>query len=183
MSFTIDGTNGFVAKLDKGGARSSLFAVELTPPTTLGQSGNADLYQYMCKGVQLPADTIGVITVNYFGRAVRLPGNRSYEDMSTTIINDEGYPVRNMIELWMNKINDHKGNVRDSSFYNKSQYQGEMKVKSYKKDGDVDKTYKLSNCFPTSVDAIEMAWEPNEAVMEFTVNWAYDYWELVANAS
>ena len=182
MSFTIDGQNGFVAKLDKGGARSSLFSVDLAPPSALGAATESALYTYMCKGIQLPADTIGVITVNYFGRAVRLPGNRTYEDMATTIINDEGYPVRNMIEEWMHNINDHQGNVRSSNFYNKSEYQGSMTIKSFRKDGEVDKTYQLLNCFPTSLDAVEMAWEPNEAVMEFTVNWAYDYWQVVNNS-
>ena len=49
------------------------------------------------------------------GRAVKLPGNRSYEDLTTTVINDEGYSFRNQTEHWMANLNSHAGNVRATS--------------------------------------------------------------------
>ena len=37
----------------------------------------------------------------------------------------------------------------------------------------------FENCFPTALDQIDVNWDPNDAVMEYTVTWSYDYWEHI----
>jgi len=177
MAFVVDGVNSFISKLTKGGARASLFDVSIALKGDTSTTGTSPGMVFMCKGVQIPANALGITTVNYFGRAVKIPGNRTFEDLTTTIINDEGYAIRNQIESWMNKLNSHSGNVRDSTLLPKSSYIADMSVKTYSKTGDDDQTYKFENCFPTSLDQIDVNWDPNDSIMEYTVTWAYDYWE------
>lgn len=180
MAFQVDGQNSFISKLTSGGARATLFEVELTPKGDASSTGSQTEFKFMCKGVQIPANALGITTVNYFGRAVKIPGNRTFEDLTTTIINDEGYPIRNQLESWMGKLNSHLGNVRDKSFVQKiGGYVADMTLKTYTKTGDVDRKYTFKNCFPTSLDQIDVNWDPNDAVMEYGVTWAYDYWEHV----
>ncbi len=179
--FVVDGTNSFVSKMSGGGARASLFQAFITINASLGEMPTATSkpdFSYICKGIQIPANIIGVTTVNYMGRAVKLPGNRTYEDLTTTVINDEGYAFRNQVENWMSKINSHAGNVRASTHTAKlSGYTGTMTLNTYTKAGVLETDgWSFMNVFPTSLDQIDVNWEPNDAVMEYTINWAYDYW-------
>jgi hypothetical protein len=78
----------------------------------------------------------------------------------------------------MHKLNAHQGNVRDSQMLSKlGGYVADMTVTTYSKTGDQDQFYTFENCFPTALDQVDVNWDPNDAVMEYTVTWAYDYWE------
>ena len=175
--FQVDGENSFISKLESGGARASLFNATISMAGKGSSEGTVAEMKFFCKGIQIPSNAIGVTTVNYMGRAVKLPGNRTYEDLTTTIINDEGYSLRNQIENWMSNLNSHAGNVRNPSHVGKiSQYTSKMFLTTFKKTGASDGAWTFFNCFPTSLDQIDVNWEPNDAVMEYSVTWAYDYW-------
>ncbi len=185
--FVVDGENSFISKMSEGGARSSLFSAGITL-TGLGdtsKTGEKADFNFICKGIQIPSNTIGITTVNYMGRAVKLPGNRTYEDLTTTVINDEGYAFRNQVENWMSKLNSHAGNVRAATHVAKlGGYTGTMSLITFTKTGEVDgNAWNFMNVFPTSLDQIDVNWDPNDAVMEYTINWAYDYWTSAPSAT
>jgi hypothetical protein len=178
--FVVDGSDSFVSKLAHDGARVSLFEANIDMAGMHDATVSAN-FAFMCKGIQIPSNAIGVTTVMYKGRAVKIPGNRTYDDLTTTILNDEGYLIRNMVENWMSKLNSHWGNVRSQKHVAKiagaNKYTSSMTLKAFKKTGVVDgEVWKFENCWPTSLDQIDVNWEPNDAIMEYTVNWAYDYW-------
>jgi hypothetical protein len=177
MAFAISGSNGFISKLHGEGARSSLFEVTVA---FKGQStsGASSDFKYMCKGTSIPASNMGVVSVNYFGRPIKYPGNRTFEDLTTTIINDEGYVIRNGIETWLDQINSVKLNVRSPDFVGKNSYTSDLSLQPYQKTGDkAGKPFTFINCFPTSLDAIDVGWETNDAIMEYSVTWTYDFWK------
>ena len=179
MAFAIDGSSGFISKLAKEGARSALFKVTATLKgvnLVSTQDGSA-LLPFMCKGVQMPTSSVGIVTVNYFGRPVKFPGNRTFEDITLTFINDEGYAVRNRIENWMDQINQMETNKRVTATSGKSGYVADLELQPLTKTGSTAGTqnYKFINCFPTSLDAIDLSWDSNDQIMEFTTTWAYDY--------
>ncbi len=175
--FVVDGENSFISKMSEGGARASLFKAQIAISGLGEADGEQEDFSFLCKGIQIPSNAIGITTVNYMGRAVKLPGNRTYEDLTTTVINDEGYNFRNSIENWMSKLNSHAGNVRAASHVAKlTGYTGTMYLHTYTKTGNVDTGWVFNNIFPTSLDQIDVNWDPNDAVMEYTINWAYDYW-------
>ena len=37
------------------------------------------------------------------------------------------------------------------------------------------RTYKLHHCFPTNVSAIDLAYDSNDQIEEFTVEWQYSF--------
>ena len=182
--FVVDGSDSFISKLAGGGARASLFNANLIFKGALAENSKTGVmdnktFGFMCKGVQIPSSAVGIVSVNYMGRAVKLPGNRSFEDMTTTILNDEGYALRNKIENWMNKINSHFGNVRAASHTNKlTGYTATLDIQTRGKAGGNTGLWKLYNVWPTSLDQIDVNWEPNDAIMEYSVTWAYDYWRM-----
>ena len=95
--------SNFKAALIGGGARPNLFEVELTT-LPAGITWDADNFRYMCKAAQLPASQIANIDVPFRGRIFKVAGDRTVEQWSVTIINDENFKLRNAFEEWVNLI-------------------------------------------------------------------------------
>ena len=103
----------FQSKLQGGGARPNLFEVSIpklpdaalnsTPGATWGSEEQED-FSIMCKAAQLPASTIASIDVPFRGRTLKVAGDRTIENWSITVINDENFNIRNAMEAWMNGI-------------------------------------------------------------------------------
>ena len=167
-----------------GGARPSLFEVVLTPPAGLGLNPAAlQKFIFTCKAAELPESTISNIEIPYFGRKIKVAGERSFADWSVTIMNDEDFGVRSMFEAWHNAINTIVSNVRLQSA-SAEQYKTLLEVTQYSKDGEVLRTYQLVGAFPTAVAGIGLGWDTQNAIEEFTVNFSYDYWlPIIENAS
>ena len=171
--FSID---TFTAKLKKGGALASLFEAELT--TTKGTEDEAAVadFKFLCKATTLPGDTIDVATVTYMGRGINIPSNRAAVQWTTTVYNDEGMGIRNNIESWMEKLNSHKSNVRDSGMSQIQSYTGTLKVKTFEKAGTViPKSYEFIDAWPSAVGEITVDWETND-IQTYDITWEFSYW-------
>ena len=182
MAFNI---NQFRSEMKGDGARANLFEVELTfPGFVLNNKRVAESSKFMCKASQVPGSTIGTATVQYFGREVKFAGNRTFPDWTVTIINDEDFALRSAFERWMNGINSHAGNRRDPAALTLNAngttiggYGSQAKVTHYGKLGNVAATYNFIGMFPTDVAAIDLDWGNNDAIEEYTVTFAYQWWE------
>ena len=166
--------------LQFGGARPTLFEVILTPPTGVGfDSGSLDKFRFTCQAAQLPASTIASVDVGYFGRKIKVAGDRTFTDWQVTIMNDEDFLVRSMFEKWHNAINRLEANVRDQAIsYNSPEntYKAQLNVNQYSKGGDGIRQYTFVGAFPTNLDAITLNWDQQNQIETFGVTFAYDYW-------
>ncbi len=172
MAFNI---NDMKAHLKLGGARPSLFQVQITNPVNaLGDIQTP----FMCKAATIPASTLGTIEVPYFGRKIKLAGDRTFEEWTTTLINDEDFLVRNSIEEWSNAINNHESNLRDFGSASPLQYKSEAEVTQFSKTGTILRVYKFEGIWPSVVSTIDLAWETVDTIEEFTVSWQYDTWSV-----
>ena len=100
----------FVSKLKGGGARANQFKVTLPFPGYAAVGGETESMAFLCTSTQLPASTLGEITIPFRGRNVYLAGDREFAEWTTTIINDTDFSIRNAIERWSNGINNHSDN-------------------------------------------------------------------------
>ena len=176
MAFSIDTfrTNA----LGSGGARANLFDVTITGVGATGNlsAGALSEFVFACKAAQIPPSTIGVVEVPYFGRVVKVPGNKTFENWTVTIINDEGFEIRNAMEKWITAMGTHEGNVATISAGDGTLY-GQATVNQYAKaGGTVLEAYNFVNIFPVNVAAIDLAWDTNDQIEDFSVEFAYDYW-------
>jgi hypothetical protein len=130
----------------------------------------------MAKGTSIPGATIGTVIVPYFGREVKLAGNRTFPEWTITVINDENFSHRSQFESWMNAINQHSGNTRKVS--GTHGYVNTATVTQYSKTGSTSATakYEFHNLFPTDLSEITLDWGDNDTVEEYTVTFSYDYW-------
>lgn len=169
MALNVD---DFKAKLVGGGARANLFKVICNFPGVAG--GNTELASFMIKGASLPASTIAPVEVSFRGRKLKVAGDRTFEAWTITVINDNNMSIRNSFEKWMNYINQHLANQGAT---NPASYQTDMEVQQLDRAGKVVKKYKFRGVFPTSISAIDLNFETNDAVEEFTVELNYQYWD------
>jgi len=181
MPFNISAfkSNGLVY----GGARPSLFNVFMSAPAGLGiDNTSVDKFRFVCKTAELPESVISSIDVPYFGRKIKVAGERAFADWSVSVINDEDFSVRAMFEAWSNALNRLVSNVRDPAI-SAEQYKVDLDIVQYGKDGSTLRSYQLIGAFPTQISGIALSWESASAIEEFTVNFAYDYWIPLVESS
>ena len=168
----------FRANMVGDGARPNLFSVTLVFPTVAANGSAAgQKTTFMAKAAQLPGSSVNSVTVPYFGRELKFPGNRTFQQWSLQIINDEDFTIRNSLESWMNAINSHAGNVRNAAAANSNGYSVDAVVNQYGKSGNIIKSYKFVGLFPTDVAPIELDWGSNDTIEEYGVTFDYQWWE------
>ncbi len=164
----------FKSNLVAGGHRSSNFSVTLTNPI----DGIADIrVPLLCKATQLPEANVTPIEVSYFGRKIKLAGNRTYQDWTVTIINDEDFMIRNALEAWSHAINGPASNLRSPSAASPLLYKSDAQVTLFSKTGLPVRSYDFKGIWPTVVGATDLSWE-TDAISEFQVTFAVDYWTV-----
>jgi hypothetical protein len=161
-----------------GGARPSLFDVQITFPTNVNINDAVSVSRRLsltCRAAQLPAATVGSIDVGYFGRMIKVAGDRTFADWTITVINDEDFLVRSAMEKWSNYINKLVANQRDGLGV-ETDYKANLTVKQYSKIGTIIRAYTVVGAFPTTIDAIDLNWETQNQIETFGVTFSYDYW-------
>jgi len=181
MAFNVD---VFRSNLSGDGARPNLFQVSMTLPTFAGTFSAGQKLTFMCTSASLPGSTIGQVSgLYYFGREVKIAGNRTYQDWSIQIINDEDFLIRNALEKWHYNINGPTNNQRSpnaittTSGIGSSGYAVNASVLQFAKTGGSPiKRYDFVGLWPTDLAPIELAWGTNDSIEEFGVTFAYQYW-------
>jgi len=172
----------FLSKV-KQGAKNNLFLVSFQYPQNLpGVPSDASLADVLCKAAALPASNLGVIEVPYRGRTVKIAGDRTFDTWTVTFINDRNFEIRHSMEAWMESINSHEPNTAERYVPNfgAQGYLADLKVKQLERDagptGSVLREYSLIGCFPTNISQIDLAYDSNDQIEDFTVEFQLQYW-------
>ena len=165
MAFAINDIRG---TLRKGGARPTLFEASVVGPGGLLIPN----FNFLCKSTSLPESDIGSFNIPYFGRQIKLAGNRTYRDWSVTVMNDEDFAARDSFERWHSYINSIQSNL---SAVAPITYKTQANVLQYGKDGTALRQYTFSGLFPTTISSINLDWGDTDKIEEFQVTFQYDY--------
>ena len=145
-----------------------------------GGLADKDLVNVLCKSAALPASNLGVIEVPFRGRTVKIAGDRTFDTWTATFFNDKDMKIRAYFEAWLESMNTHEGNFAPNFIPNQADgYMCDVKVKQLEKHGveggQVLREYTLKHAFPTNVSQIDLAYDSNDQIEEFTVEWQYSY--------
>ena len=166
MATTIDSFKGALAG---GGARANLFKVT----GSIGGVRDSNL-SFMIKAASLPASTITAIEVPFRGRKLKIAGDKAYEAWKITAYNDTSFSIRKAFEKWMSDIDKHDSNTGLSK---PESYMQDWTVQQLSKEGEtVLAEYKFIGCWPISIGEIELTYEAKDAIEEFSIELAYQYW-------
>ena len=172
MAFNI---NEIRAGLALGGARPTLFQVQLTNPIN---NASDVIAPFMIRATSLPASTIGAIEIPYFGRKIRVAGDRTFDQWQVQIMNDEDFAIRHTMELWHNSINSLQTNLNQTGDNSPSNYKSTAIVTQFGKAGEARRTYKFNGIFPTEISTIDLDWDATDQIENFSVTFAYDWYEV-----
>jgi len=182
----------FKSKLLGGGVRPNFFEVELKFPN-LGIDDNdvSDRTRFLVKGANLPASIVAPISVPFRGRELKIAGERTFDSWTITVINDSNFVLRDAFEKWMNvinKVSDNAGEV-DPTVYQQEAYVHQLGRAPITNQAGVPATsgntipilrsYHFHGVFPTNVSSIELSYDSNNVIEEFSVEFQVQWWEAL----
>ena len=136
---------------------------------------------YLIKAANIPAATVGVIEVPYRGRTLKIAGDRTFEPWTITVLNDKGFALRSKFEEWSTKIQALQQNLQEPKTI--AEYQANAKVRQYDRQGAVVRSYKFEGIWPSTISAIDLAWDSNDTPEEYTVEFQVQYWTYDTDAN
>ena len=166
--------NDFKAKLAGGGARANQFKVTMPFPGYAQVGGEIEDLAFLCRSTSLPGMTVPSFNVPFRGRAIKIAGDRTIEDWSVTCYNDTDFKLRNAFERWSNGINNLTDN---EGLTNPADYQVDAFVDQLDRNGASIKNYTLRGAFPNTIAPIELTYDEQSAIEEFSVTFSYQYFE------
>ena len=171
------------------GVKPNMYLIDIQFPAALSkdQVEDQDLVNLLCKSAALPGSNLGTIEVPFRGRTVKIAGDRTFDTWTATFFNDKDFKLRSFFEEWANSINTHEDNTSQLFTPNNSTgYTADLGVKQLEKDssatGSVLREYKLKYCFPTNVSQIDLAYDSNDQIEEFSVEFQYTYFTAGAGS-
>lgn len=184
----------FKTKLN-GGVRPNLYQVDIQFPEQADPgAGITNLMsqgRFLCRSTSLPTHSQGLIEVPFRGRFLKIPGDRTFEAWTATFYNTADFNLRAAFENWVNITNQTNENVGVTGGFDEifkditvRQLSKDSGGKPARADSDgasrddvnnVLRVYRLVDAWPTSVGAINVAFDSNDALEEFDVEFQYQY--------
>jgi len=181
--------NNFITNIGQG-VKPNMFSIDIQWPAgglSTGVPADAtekDLINVLCKSAALPASNLGVIEVPFRGRTVKIAGDRTFDTWTATFFNDKDMKIRAYFEAWLESMNTHEGNYSPNFIPTKEAdgYMATVGVKQLEKHGaeggQVLREYTLKHAFPTNVSQIDLGYDSNDQIEEFSVEFQYSYWTV-----
>ena len=197
----------FITQIGQG-VKPNMFSVQIPFPAGVagipsdGSIGGFELTNLLCKSAALPGSSLGVIEVPFRGRTIKIAGDRTFDTWSATFFNDKDMNTRGYFENWLNAINNHNLNGADlpnlavgaagGAGGTGASYSVDVTVNQLERTSETQDTtpntnkqiirgYTLKYAFPTSVSQIDLAYDSNDQIEEFSVEFQYSYWQSTAS--
>ena len=184
----------FKSKLAGGGARPNLFEASINSfPTAISEAwdnsseAEGGAFKFLCKSTALPASNLGSIEIPFRGRTLKVAGDRTFDDWTVTIINDEDFRLRTAFERWsnvMSQLDDATGVTNPTSYMTDAFIQqlgrGPEAGAASNNGGNssVLRSYKFFDVFPVTVGEIALSYDTTDALEEFDVTFRYQYFTV-----
>jgi len=151
----------------------------LFPPFTSAESKRSVL---LVSAASLPGFVVQPVIAPYFGWQAKFAGERVYDNWDVTIMNDEDFGQRAMLESWSNIMNTLVSNRLNPSFY-PTGYKATAEVLQKGKDGRDLRAYQFIGLWPMSITPIPLDWGSQGQLEQFNVTFALDYFQPINQSS
>jgi len=171
-----------------GGARPSRFEVICSVPAGIDDSIDPSFgskLRFTCMAASIPAFNVGTVNVPYFGRYVKLSGDRVWDDWNITVLLDQDYVTRQVFEAWNNAINrlesnimqpnlDSTNTVTSGTTLSELGYKTTMNIIHYGTDGSIIAQYDIIGAWPAQIGPINLNWGNQNMISSFEVRIPFD---------
>ena len=159
-----------------GGTRLNRFEVT----GSIGaESGLSDFTPFHIRSATLPEAIVGEIPINYRGRTVNYPGDRTYKPWEITILDDTGEDtLYKAFHNWHNVINDHDSN-ESINIDPGSHFATDWSVQQFDPNGsDVIREFSLKNCWPIGVGQLPLSMNEDNQLGAFSVTMLFSHYTV-----
>ncbi len=172
--------NAFRSTLKNDGARSNQFNVTIVAPVFAAL--NTRELSFMAEATQIPALSVGMIPVPYFGRQIKVAGDRRVDNWAITVVNAD-FTLRSAFERWNNSLAQMSTRAERQRVFgatsSPNSYVGQGILTQYGLEGEIVRSYKMTNLWPMEVSGIDLAWANNDQIERFGVTFAMDWFEAL----
>lgn len=182
--------NSFKTRIGYG-IRPNLFQVSIprAPAATSLAATYATDFTFLCRSAGIPASSVGTVEVPFRGRVIKLPGDRTFESWTITVFGDANLKLRSYFEKWLDVLNEHTSGAGQTVSTNYSatlqvdqlvRGSGSATVADNASPHSAIRSYQFINAFPTNISQIDLSYDNNNSIAEYTVEFQYDFWETNA---
>ncbi|QPB08856.1 tail tube protein [Klebsiella phage Metamorpho] len=148
-------------------ARPNLFEVEISH---LGRK-----FSLQCKAAPMPAAIVEKIPVGYMNRKLNVAGDRTYDDWTVTIYNDDKHETRKAILEWQSMAHAMGNEITGMT---PADYKKTAIVRHFARDGKtITNEHVITGLWPTNVGEVQMDWDSNNEIETFETTFSIDWWE------
>lgn len=164
------------------GYRANRFLIQGQLPAALLEFTSFKLreIEFYVKAAQVPGAAVGYVPLNYRGRNVKFPTERSFSDWGVQVYpsSENDQDLRNLFATWIQQINSGSHDVMN---YELVADQWKIYFNDIDRQASTPMGYKNSvtmyNCFPIEISPMEMSNDTPDTFAEFTLTMAFDYTE------
>lgn len=160
----------FLSALKGGGARANRFEVIVNFPAFAGGADEIRKTAFLAQSTNIPGSNLGVIELAHRGRALKLAGDRTFDEWECTFYNDTDFAIYDAFERWSNAINGVNSNT---GFQSPDDYMATVEVYQLDNQDRRIKEKVLKLAFPSVIGPIELAADSNDTVETFSVTFQY----------
>lgn len=171
-------------------ARSFLFTCQITPGEFLKSSSASAVSidrpskifddpdaMFKCLSVGIPEIIIESVNLSYFSRNVKIPGKRTFNDVTLKFLNTEDFNLRNGFENWNYLLAEPEINHTRTPSTSRNDLTGTLLIQQYSLTHELIKTYTFYEAFPISVGPLTLSYDADSENQTFDVTMAYNYFK------
>ena len=174
--------------LPGSGARANLLEISFADDAKVAFPS----VKFLAKAGQIPGSTISILPINHGGRVLKIPGLRTFDDWTCTIINDDEMKIRRGLIDWMvtlsgglkgERAKDHTavvGNGIRLDGGTTGYTTQNITIKQFDSSGVEVQKYTMVKAWPNAIADVPLDWS-TDGIQEYTVTWSYDYWTNTAS--
>jgi hypothetical protein len=165
--------------LPYGGARPSLFEIQIPNTLPLSSVANVEDTLVRCQAATLPEFRTTTIDVYYMGRPIKVVGERVFQPWTVRIYNEIDFGLRDFFEAWSNLENTIIGNqaqLTDNILAVNGGYKLDgVIVRQLSRQLGIARSYVMFGIYPEIVGSIDLNWQDANRIETFDVQFALDY--------
>jgi len=157
--------------------RPNKYEATITPPPSVTATSEfLRRVSVNCRSAVLPGRAIETKEHGQGGFVVRkMAHSQQYTDLSLTFYLSEDLLEKRLFDAWQDSMFDP---VYQNVGYYKDYAAGVVTVKPLSRAGRAMPTYKFYECWPLSVNDVQVAYDLDNQVAGLDVTFAYHHWEL-----
>lgn len=162
--------SAFRGAIRSGVQRQHSWQVQVNFPVYAGSNDTVRQASLLARTTALPPSNVGVMDLNWGGRKLPLPGDRTYEEFTVNFIGVNDNNVYKAFQRWSEAIN---GSDTNTGLALLDDFMRDIQLDLKTVAGDTTMSYVLRDAWPTKIEGVELDAGATDSYTNFNVTFVY----------